>query len=388
MNNGRMAFTQIMDFASQDLFKVCVHRYNGNYKSKDFSCWKQFLCMAFCQLTHHESMSDTLLCLKLNTDKLSHLGIGKVVNKSTLSRSNESRDWHIFQDFGLKLIEEAKKLHESENQLDLTLKGRVFALDSTTVDLCLEVFLWAPFRSTKAAVKIHTLLDLKTSIPEFIFISEGNVHDVKIMDLIPVQKGSYYIMDKAYVDFERLFSIRQERAYFVVRAKENMQFKRIDSRVTDRSSGILCDQDIMLTGINSSKRYPELLRRIKFHDSEYDRTFVFLTNNFKVKAQTVALLYKQRWGVELLFKWIKQNLKVQSFWGFSENAVKTQIWIAISVYVLVLIAIKKLKLINSPYEIIQYISLAPFEKRAIHEVFANIENQDVKELKYIQLKII
>lgn len=388
MNKGRMTFTQIMDFASQDLFKVCVNRYNGNYKSKHFSCWKQFLCIAFGQLTHRESMSDTLLCLKLNIDKLYHLGIGKAVNKSTLSRSNENRDWHIFQDFGLKLIEEAKKLYEGDNQLDLNLQGRVFALDSTTVDLCLEVFLWAPFRSTKAAVKIHTLLDLKTSIPEFIFISEGNVHDVKIMDLLPIQKGSYYVMDKAYVDFERLFSIRQERAYFVVRAKENMQFKRINSRIPDKNSGILCDQDIMLTGIKSSKRYLEQLRRIKFYDSEYDRTFVFLTNNFKIKAQTVTLLYKQRWGVELFFRWIKQNLKVQSFWGFSENAVKTQIWIAISVYVLVLIARKKLKLINSPYEIIQYLSLAPFEKRAIYEVFANIEHQNVKEPKYIQLKII
>lgn len=383
-----MALTQIMDFASQDIFKVCVKRYKGNYKAKEFSCWKQFLCMAFGQLTHRESMSDTLLCLKLNTDKLYHPCIGKAVNKSTLSRSNENRDWHIFQDFGLKLIDEATKLYDGDNQLDLKLKGRVFALDSTIVDLCLEVFLWAPFRSTKAAVKIHTLLDLKTSIPEAIFISEGNVHDVKIMDLISVQKGSYYIMDKAYIDFERLFTIRKERAYFVVRAKENIPFKRIASRTPDKNAGILCDQDILLTGINSSKRYGEHLRRIKFYDSQYNRTFVFLTNNFKIKAQTVTQLYKHRWGVELFFKWIKQNLKVQSFRGFSENAVKTQIWIAISVYLLILIARKKLKLTNTPYEIIQYISLAPFEKRAIHEVFLNIENQDVKELKYIQLKII
>ena len=383
-----MAFTQIMDFASQDLFKVCVNRYNGNYKAKDFTCWKQFLCMAFGQLTHRQSMSDTLLCLKLNPDKLYHLGIGKAINKSTLSRANESRDWRIYQDYALKLIDQAKKMYEDDNQLEVNLKGRVFALDSRTVDLCLEVFLWAPFRSTKAAVKIHTLLDLKTSIPELIFISEGNVHDVKIMDLITVQKGSYYIMDKAYVDFERLYAIRQEKAYFVVRAKENLKFKRIKSRTPDKKIGIVCDQDILLTGTNSSNRYPEHLRRIKFYDAEFERTFVFLTNNFKIKAQTVTQLYKHRWGIELFFKWIKQNLKVQSFWGFSENAVKTQIWIAISVYVLVLIARKKLKLINSPYEIIQYISLAPFEKRSIHNVFLNIENQDVKEQKYIQLKII
>ena len=383
-----MAFAQVMDFASQDIFKVCVNRYKGNYKAKEFTCWKQFLCLAFGQLTHRQSMSDTLLCLKLNSDKLYHLGIGRAVNKSTLSRANESRDWRIYQEYALKLIDQAKKMYEGDNQLEVNLKGRVFALDSTTVDLCLEVFLWAPFRSNKAAVKIHTLLDLKTSIPEFIFISEGNVHDVKIMDLIPLQKGSYYIMDKAYVDFERLYAIKQEKAYFVVRAKENLQFKRIKSRTPDKKIGILCDQDILLTGIKSSNRYPEYLRRIKFYDAEFERTFVFLTNNFKINAQTVTQLYKHRWGIELFFKWIKQNLKVQSFWGFSENAVKTQIWIAISVYVLVLIARKKLKLTNSPYEIIQYISLAPFEKRALHNVFLNIENQDVKELKYIQLKII
>lgn len=388
MNQGRMAFTQIMDFASQDIFKGCVKRYNGNYKAKEFTCWKQFLCLAFGQLTHRESMSDTMLCLKLNADKLHHLGIGKAVNKSTLSRANEKRNWRIFQDFGIKLIEQARVLYDGENQLELKLKGKIFALDSTTVDLCLEVFLWAHFRSTKAAIKIHTLLDLKTSIPEFIFISEGNVHDVNIMDLIPILKGSYYVMDKAYVDFARLYNIKQEKAYFVVRAKENMQFKRINSRYPNKNFGILCDQDIMLTGINSSSRYPEQLRLIKFYDSEFDRTFVFLTNNFKLNAEKVTQLYKQRWGVELFFKWIKQNLKVESFWGFSENAVKTQIWVAVSVYVLVAIAKKKLKISHSPYEIIQYISLAPFEKRYLRDVFLNNENQDVKELNYIQLKII
>ncbi len=387
MNQGRMAFTQIMDFASQDIFKVCVKRYNGNHKAKDFSCWKQFLCLAFGQLTHRESMSDTMLCLKLNADKLYHLGIGIAFNKSTMSRANEKRDWRIFQDFGIKLIEQAQILYEGDSQIDLKLKGKVFALDSTTVDLCLEVFLWATFRSTKAAIKIHTLLDLKTSIPEYIFISEGNVHDVNILDLIPVQKGSYYVMDRAYVDFERLYNLKQEKAYFVVRAKENMKFKRISSRPANKTVGILCDQDIMLTGVKSSIRYPEYLRRIKFYDAEFERTFVFLTNNFKIKAETVTQLYKERWGIELFFKWIKQNLKVQSFWGFSENAVKTQIWVAITVYILVAIAKKKLKILHSPYEIIQYVSLAPFEKRSIREVFLNSENQDVKEQKCIQLKI-
>lgn len=383
-----MVFAQIMDFASQDIFKVCVKRYNGNYKAKEFSCWKQFLCLAFGQLTHRESMSDTLLCLKLNAEKLYHLGIGKIVNKSTLSRANEKRDWRIFQDFGLKLIEQARILYENDNQLDVQLKGKVFALDSTTVDLCLEVFLWATFRSTKAAIKLHTLLDLKTSIPEFILITEGSVHDVNAMDLIPIQKGSYYIMDKGYIDYERLYNMKQEKAYFVVRAKDNLKFKRLSAQPVDKSLGIICDQEIMLTGINSSQRYPVHLRRIRFYDAEFERTFVFLTNNFKLKAVTVTQLYKHRWKIELFFKWIKQNLKVQSFWGFTENAVKTQIWVAISVYVLVAIAKKKLKLPHSPYEILQYISLAPFEKTPIAEVFLNNENQDVKEQKYIQLKIL
>ena len=383
-----MIFSQIMDFASQDIFKVCVNRYKGNYKSKEFSCCKQFLCLAFGQLTHRESMSDTLLCLKLNADKLYHLGIGKVVNKSTLSRANEKRDWHIFQDFGLKLIEQARILYEGDNQLDIKLKGRVFALDSTTVDLCLEVFLWATFRSTKSAIKIHTLLDLKTSIPEFIFITEGSVHDVNALDFISVQKGSYYVMDKAYIDFARLYNIKEDKAYFVVRAKENIQFKRLSARSVDKSLGIICDQEIRLTGINSSERYPEHLRRIRFYDAEFERTFVFLTNNFKLNALTVTQLYKHRWEIELFFKWIKQNLKVQSFWGFSENAVKTQIWTAISVYVLVAIAKKKLKIEHSPYEILQYISLSPFEKTPIAEVFLDNENQDVKEQTCIQLKIL
>jgi Transposase DDE domain/Domain of unknown function (DUF4372) len=388
MNHGRMAFAQIMDFASQDLFKVCVKRYDGNYKAKEFSCWKQFLCLAFGQLTHRESMSDTMLCLKLNADKLYHLGIGKVVNKSTLSRANEKRDWHIFQDFGIKLIEQARLLYEGDNQLDIKLKGKVFALDSTTVDLCLEVFLWATFRSTKAAIKIHTLLDLKTSIPEFIFITEGNVHDVNAMDYITIEKGSYYVMDKAYIDFARLNNIKQDKAYFVVRAKENFKFKRLSSKTADKSLGIICDQEIVLTGVLSSSKYSEPLRRIRFYDQEFERTFVFLTNNFKLKAITVTQLYKHRWKIELFFKWIKQNLKIQSFWGFTENAVKTQIWTAISVYVLVAIARKKLKLKHSPYEILQYISLAPFEKTPLTDVFLNKKSQDVKEQNCIQLKII
>lgn len=383
-----MVFSQVMDFASQDIFKVCVNRYKGNYKSKEFTCWKQFLCLAFGQLTHRESMSDTMLCLELNSDKLYHLGIGKAVNKSTLSRANENRDWRIFQDFGLKLIDQARSLYDGDSQLEVRLKGNVYALDSTTIDLCLNVFWWANFRKAKGAVKLHTLLDLKTSIPHFLHISNGSVHDVKILDMIPIEKGGYYVMDKGYIDFERLYRIKEEKAYFVIRAKENLQFSRLDSRIANKEAGIICDQDIQLTGFYSNQHYPVPLRRVRYYDAEFDRTLVFLTNNFKLKAETVAQLYKHRWQIELFFKWIKQHLKVQSFWGYSENAVRTQIWIAISVYALVAIVKKRLNLKHSLYEILQYISLSPFEKMPLTEVF-NVNQQDVKELENaIQLKIL
>ena len=383
-----MVFSQVMDFASQDIFKVCVNRYKGNYKSKEFTCWKQFLCLAFGQLTHRESMSDTMLCLELNSDKLYHLGIGKAVNKSTLSRANENRDWRIFQDFGLKLIDQARSLYDGDSQLEVRLKGNVYALDSTTIDLCLNVFWWANFRKAKGAVKLHTLLDLKTSIPHFLHISNGSVHDVKILDMIPIEKGGYYVMDKGYIDFERLYRIKEEKAYFVIRAKENLQFSRLESRIANKEAGIICDQDIQLTGFYSNQHYPVPLRRVRYYDAEFDRTLVFLTNNFKLKAETVAQLYKHRWQIELFFKWIKQHLKVQSFWGYSENAVRTQIWIAISVYALVAIVKKRLNLKHSLYEILQYISLSPFEKMPLTEVF-NANQQDVKELENaIQLKIL
>lgn len=386
MNKGKLAFAQIMEFASQDVFKRCVERYDGHYRVKAFSCWKQFLCLAFGQLTHRESMSDTMLCLSLNPDKLYHLGIGKLVDKSTVSRANESRDWRIYQDFGLKLIEQARILYEGDNQLKVDLKGDVFILDSTTVDLCLEVFWWAPFRKTKAAIKIHTLLDAKTSIPEFIFITDGKVHDVNILDEINIQRGSYYLMDKAYIDFSRLFYLNLEKAYFVVRAKDNFQFKKICSRKVDKDAGIKSDHDIYISGPLSKNKYPDRLRRIEFYDSDYDRYFVFLTNNFAVKAKTVAQLYKHRWYVEIFFKWIKQNLRIKSFWGQSENAVRIQIWVAISVYVMVAIAKKKLNINNTLYEILQYISICPFEKTPLYNVFSDNKLQEIKERDYKQLK--
>ena len=388
MNQGRMIFSQIMDFASHDIFKVCVNRYNGNYKIKEFTCWKQFLCLAFGQLTHRESMSDTLLCLELNAAKLYHLGIGNIVDKSTLSRANENRDWRIFQDFGLKLIEEARKLYADDNQLEVRLKGKVFAVDATTIDLCLSVFDWATFRKCKGAIKVHTLLNLKTSIPEFIHVSPGSVHDVNVLDMISIEKQSYYVLDTGYIHFERLHRIKDAGANFVIRARNNLQFLRLDSRAVDKSTGMICDQDIELTVFRSKEQYPDRLRRIRFYDSEYKRTLVFLTNNFKLKAQTVAQLYKHRWQIELFFKWIKQHLKIQSFWGFSENAVKIQVWIAISVYVLVAIAKKKLNIPNTLYQILQYVSISPFEKTSLTEIFKDPIQQDVKELNIIQLKML
>lgn len=387
MNQGKMTFAQIMEFASQDSFKRCVERYKGNHRVKDFSCWKQFLCLAFGQLTHRESMSDTLLCLGLNSDKLYHLGIGKIASKSTLSRANETRDWRIFQDFALRLIDQANKLYSKENQLDMNLKGRVFALDSTTVDLCLDVFWWASFRSTKAAIKVHTLLDLKTSLPEFIVITNGDVHDVNILDELSIQKNSYYVMDKAYIDFKRLHKIHNEKAFFVVRAKENFQGTIVKSYGSDVHQGVLKDTLQKLSGYQSKRNYPDNVRVVEFYDIEQHKTFTFLTNNLKIKATTVAQLYKHRWYVELFFKWIKQNLKIKSFWGQNENAVRIQIWVAISMYVLVAIARKKLSIEHSLYELLQYVSLAPFEKRPLHEVFQDMKNTEHSSENYIQLKI-
>lgn len=387
MNEGKMVFAQLMELASFHVFKYCVERYNGNYKAKDFTCWKQFLCMAFGQLTHRQSLSDTALCLKLQKEKLYHLGIGKAFDKSTISRANESRDWRIFRDFGLKLIEQAKQLCAEDNITDIKLKGRIYALDSTTIDLCLNVFWWARFRTTKAAVKLHTLFDLKTAIPEYIFISEGAVHDVNILENISLPSGSYLVMDKAYVDFARLWRLTIERTNFVLRAKNNMQYKIIYRCAVDKENGVLCDQNIELSGVNSRKKYPKQLRRIRYYDKESSNMFVFITNNFKLSALTIAALYKCRWGIETFFKWIKQHLKIQNFWGQSENAVRTQVWIAISTYIIVVIAKKRLNLSQSLYEILQLISISMFDKTPLKALFANENYQDVKEQFYNQLKL-
>ena len=385
MNKGKMVFTQLIQFASDDVFKGCVKRYNGDYNNKGLTCWKQFLCMAFGQLTHRESLSDTALCLRLHKDKLYHLGIGRAFDKSTIARANENRDWRIFRDFGLKLIEQARVLCQDDNLLDIKLKGKVYALDATVIDLCLDVFWWAKFRKKKAAIKLHTLLDLKTAIPEYIFITDGSVHEVNTLDYISFPAGSYLVMDKAYIDFARLWRLAGERTNFVVTAKDNMKYRVIKRKTTKKETGVICDQTIVLTGAATSKKYPGCLRRIRYFDAETGNTLIFLTNNFKLSALTIAALYRNRWGIEIFFKWIKQHLKIQTFWGHSENAVRTQVWIAISTYLLVVITKKKLKLPQRLYEILQLISLSAFDKTPLKTLFLNENIQDVKEQDCNQL---
>jgi hypothetical protein len=378
MNKGKMVFAQLMEFAPFHVFKYCVKRYDGDYNNKGLTCWKQFLCMVFGQLTHRESLSDTALCLKLQKDKLYHLGIGRPFSKSTLSVANEKRDWRIYRDFALKLIDQARQLCKDDNLLDLKLKGKVYALDATTIDLCLDVFGWAKFRSTKAAIKLHTLLDLKTAIPEYIFITDGSVHEVNTLDYFSLPAGSYLVVDKAYIDFARLRQFARERTNFVVRAKKNMQYRVLDRGVTAKEKGVLCDQTIVLTNPTTFNHYPEGLRRIRYFDKETGNTLIFLTNNFKLSALTVAALYRNRRGIELFFKWIKQHLKIQTFWGHSENAVRTQVWIAISAYVLVIIAKKQLQLIPTLYEILQLISLSALDRTSIKRLCLSEDIQDVK----------
>jgi hypothetical protein len=385
MNQGKYIFSQVTSLISHKQFQTLVYRYKGDYKVKDFSCWKQYLCMAFGQLTHRESLSDTMLCLKANADKLYHLGIGDVVAKSTLSTANENRSYLIYYDLAMLLIKQAKRLYLGSSDLEIELDNNVFAIDATTIDLCLSTFYWATFRSTKGGIKLHTQLDLKTSIPEFIYFSTASVHDVNALDFISFEANSFYIMDRGYVDYKRLYKIDCCEAFYITRAKDNMNCRRVKSHPCNKSDGVLCDQSVLLNNYYAAKDYPEKIRRIKFYDSESGKTFIFLTNNFHLKATEVAQLYKHRWKIELFFKWIKQHLKIKSFWGQSENAVKTQVWIAISVYVLVAIAKKKFMLQQSLYEILQILSISIFEKMPINQLFQQTQKQYFKELNHNQL---
>jgi hypothetical protein len=387
MNQGKYIFSQIIGLIAHKQFQTIVNRHSGDYKVKDFSCWKQFLCMVFGQLTHRESISDTILCLKANANKMYHLGIGEVGAVSTITRANESRSFQIYEDLAMLLIKEAKQLYKHDDDLEVSLKGNVFAIDATTIDLCLSAFYWATFRSTKGGIKLHTQLDLKTSIPEFILFSTASVHDVNVLDVIHFEPNSFYIMDRGYVDYKRLYKINTSEAFFVTRAKDNMNYRRLYSNQKDVAAGVLYDQSIMLNNYYASKDYPIKMRRIKFKDAQTGKILIFLTNNFNLKATEIAQLYKHRWKIELFFKWIKQHLKITSFWGHSENAVKTQVWIAVSAYVLVAIAKKQFMLKQSLYEILQVLSLSIFERTPINQLFQQTQLQYFKEQKDNQLSI-
>jgi hypothetical protein len=377
-NKSQYVFSQILALASSTSFRTCVNRYSGNYKTKHFSCWKQFLCMVFGQLTQRESLRHTMFCLSANADKVYHLGIGEVVSHSTLSAANESRDWQIYADYAMVLVAEAKQLYVDE-QGELELNNQVFAIDATLIDLCLSVFSWAKFSTTKGAIKLHAQLNVKTGIPEFVHITNGKVHEVNVLDLISFQEDSFYILDRGYTDFKRLFQIHKAGAFFIIRAKDNLNFKRIKSDITVKSSQILCDQVIKLVGYYASCDYTQLLRRVKFFDAETKKIFVFLSNNFAFKPTEIATLYRHRWKIELFFKWIKPHLKIKSFWGTSANAVKTQVWMAICTDVLVAIAKKKFGIKQTLYQILQVVSITIFDKEPLPSLFEKSTHENAKE---------
>jgi hypothetical protein len=370
MNTGKLVFAQVMAHLPLTTFRRCVARYDGEHKVKHFTCLDQYLCMAFAQLTYRESLRDIEACLRSQATKLYHMGFRSTVARNTLANANAVRDWRIHADFAQSLISIARRLYVDE-PFGVDLANTVYALDATTIDLCLSVFPWAPFRSTKAAVKLHTLLDLRGNIPSFIHISDGKWHEVNIFDTLVPEAGAFYVMDRGYIDFEKLHHLHLAGSFFVIRAKSNLRFQRRYSRASDRANGIICDQIGTLTGFYSVKGYPTPLRRIRVKDAE-GKSLVFLTNNADLPAQAVAELYRCRWQVELFFKWIKQHLRIKSFFGTSENAVKSQIWIAVSVYVLVAILKKRLNLSASLYEILQILSLTMFERTPLDQLLARI----------------
>jgi len=386
MNSGKTLFAQIMDFLPWKTFHRVVERYQGNYRARVFSCSDQFRILAFAQLTYRESLRDIEVCMAAQSAKLYHMGIRASVKRSTLADANERRDWRIYADFAQRLIAQARELY-AEDDFGVDLSNTVYALDSTTIDLCLSVFPWAPFRSTKAAVKMHTLLDLRGNIPSFIHISDGKFHDVRVLDLLIPEAGAIYTMDRAYLDFERLFALDQAGAFFVTRAKSNLRAKRRYSYPVDRATGLICDQTVVLTGFYSQRGYENPLRRIRFKDPKTGKTLIFLTNNFSLPALTITELYRCRWQVELFFKWIKQHLRIKKFYGTSENSVKTQIWIAVSVYVLVAIIKKRLNLDASLYTLLQIFSVTLFEKIPLNQGFLEFTNDADNDMLDNQLNL-
>jgi len=387
MNQGKYVFAQLIEFLSHNDFIRCVSKYEGNYKIKTFTCWHQLLYMIFGQLSHRESLSDLIICLQSQQNKSYHLGMGKGTSKANLAKANENRDFRIYESFALIQVAQVQKLAIPNSILDLSIDAPVYAIDATVIDLCLEVFWWGKFRKHKAAVKLHTMFDVRTNIPSFIYVTSGSVHDVNGLDHFPLDAGSYYIMDKGYIDFARLYHIHKEEAFFVTRAKDNFKFVRLSSSKVDKSTGIKCDQIVRLKNHKVSLDYPEVIRRLKFFDSDINMEFVFITNNFEISALEVARLYKYRWAVELFFKWIKQHLKVKTFWGYSFNAVKTQIYIAMITYLLVAIMKHQLKLKQTQYEILQILSISLLCKIPLVELFSNTYPQYVKEQNCNQLKM-
>lgn len=374
MNQGRTVFSQLISFLSHNEFNRCVARYHGNKSVRSFSCWDQLLTMLFAQLTYRESLRDIEVCLRAHRGKLYHSGLNGPARRSTLADANEKRDSNIYADYAQSLIQTARKLY-ADPKLDIAVDASLYALDSTTIDLCLSLFPWAQFRRAKSAVKLHTLMEVQTSMPVFIAVTSGRVHDVTLLDDIIPEPGSFIVMDRAYVDFARLYRIQSSLAFFIIRAKENLQYKRRLSRAYDSASGVRSDQTIVLTGPKSSRFYPTELRRISFHAVDTDQRLVFLTNNFLVSPQTIAALYKHRWKIETFFKWIKQHLRIKKFYGHSINSVKTQVWTAISVYALVAIIKKRLGIEQDIYTILQVLSLTLFEKTPISSLFLNYDLQ-------------
>lgn len=386
MYQGQTVFSQVMDFLPHKKFRQCINRYNGNYRVRSFTCYDQLLCMAFAQLTYRESLRDIECCLRAMREKLYHMGIRGKVSRSTLADANEARDWRIYSDFAQILIDEARRLYVDDD-FGLELKETVYALDSSTIDLCLSVFPWARFRKAKGAIKLHTLLDLRGDIPTFIWITDGKVHDVNVLDHLIPEPGAIYIMDRAYLDFQRLYQLHQCSAIFVTRSKTNTGLRRIYSHKVDKSTGVRSDQTVALTGFYSKKDYPEKLRRIKYFDAEKTRSFIFLTNQFTLPPLTIAELYRYRWQVEIFFKWIKQHLRIKSFYGTSENSVKTQVWIAISTYVLVAIMKKRLKIDLTLYTILQILSITLFEKMPILQALTDANYRNQITTGHMQLKL-
>lgn len=386
MNQGKYIFAQLTDFLPRRVFDRIVVKYNGNKYVRSFSCWNQMLRMVFGQLTSRESMRDLMLSCEAHQSKNYHLGFGATVSRRNFGIANEKRSYKIFEEFAYVLIEQARKSCY-KNDFEVNVDGNVYALDSTTIDLCLSVFWWAEFRKFKAGIKLHTLFDVKTSIPSFLHISKASIHDVNILDIIQYEQGSFYIVDKAYIDFRRLYKLHQKNAFFVTRAKDNMRFKRMYTRPVDKTNGVRYDQIGKLEGFYTQKDYPEKLRRIKYYDSESKKDFIFLTNNIDLEAAEIAMLYKKRWEVELFFKWMKQHLKIKSFWGRTQNAVKIQIYCAVITYCLVAIVGNKLKVDRSIYEILQILSISLLDKTPINELLTKCDYKNVKEQKNKQLII-